>query len=856
MDNLTQAHGGGRAAVTPGTKPVCGASASSGSGWSGFRQRHLFDYNPAATRFWTMLVTSGAAAMVWSLFTLAGLAWTDLLQIVFWAIVVAIAAGFPIEIPRTKQSIACGDSLIFLLLALYGPAAAVLAASLEGTAGAMRGSSRLSSRLGTFAAGAFGMALAGGSFSLAQSSLQSAGLAPGAAEMAALIVAALVYFPAQTMPQMQIFCLKRGSSLKLADWFEQGSWVGALYLVSAIVAGVLSLNAQVFGRSMVAIAVVAIGLALAMVRVHFRQQTLAHDAQEARVETAQRESQQNERRFLAAFSHAAIGMAIVNKDGIVLQANAAICALLGHSEHQLLGHGFHDLLHPGDAGLLERRTTALLAKRDDGFSMELRCLGADGREVWVSLHCALFDEPEATGVGSGLIFQLHDISSRRRAEGELQHIAYHDSLTDLANRNCFQERLKVAVERHGDDAGSSFAVMYLDLDRFKLVNDSLGHSAGDELLKIVGLRLQAQTRPTDLVARLGGDEFAILIEDRPQQEEVLALGERILATLDQPVRLRGTELRPQASIGVTFSDLGDREPEAILRDADFAMYQAKGSGKGRLALFDASLHEEIGHRLQLEADLRRAIGEGQLTLAYQPLYQLEPHQLIGFEALARWVHPTRGPISPAIFIALAEESGCIEALTAWAVDEATRQLAEWRCACPASCGLVMHVNVSGKDLCRPYFVERVRKSLTRHQLPAALLTLEITESTLMEQRELAMAALADLRDLGVKLGIDDFGTGYSSLAYLSTLPFDCLKIDRSFVMGIEDSPQNLEIVRTVVSLGLSLNKHVVAEGIETQQQLQTLKDLGATIGQGYLLSRPLPAQRIEELFQAEWKVAA
>jgi EAL domain-containing protein (putative c-di-GMP-specific phosphodiesterase class I) len=264
-------------------------------------------------------------------------------------------------------------------------------------------------------------------------------------------------------------------------------------------------------------------------------------------------------------------------------------------------------------------------------------------------------------------------------------------------------------------------------------------------------------------------------------------------------------------------------------------------------LFDSSLLEQLGSKLQLEADLRRAIGEGQLSLVYQPLYRLEPHRLDGFEALMRWVHPTRGPISPGTFIALAEETGVIEALTQWAIDEAVRQHAQWTRAHPELGSLVMHVNVSGRDLSRPHLVPHVRAVLEHHQLPPKQLVLEITESVLMEHRELAMRALGELTELGVKVGIDDFGTGYSSLAYLSTLPFDCLKIDRSFVIGMDQSRQHLEIVRTIISLGRTLNKQVVAEGVETPEQLKRLRQLGATIGQGYLLARPLHPLQAQRL---------
>ena len=345
---------------------------------------------------------------------------------------------------------------------------------------------------------------------------------------------------------------------------------------------------------------------------------------------------QNQQRFHAAFTHAAIGMAIVSPDGHIVQVNQALCSLLGATPEQLIGRDFGSLLHPGDAAMLARHAHSVSTRRDESFSIEMRCLGfradaaAPEAETWVSLHCGLFgDAGDAPGTQGGLIYQLHDITSRRRAEGDLRHIAYHDSLTDLANRNCFQERLNAAVERQRADPQHRFAVMVLDLDRFKSVNDNLGHPAGDHLLKVAAARITNSVRPGDLVARLGGDEFAVLFEGQSTPEELDAVGRRLLASLEAPLRINGTEVRSGASVGLAFGDLGGEpatplDADEVLRHADLAMYKAKGDGKGRLAVFDTRLTEQLGHKLQLEADLRRAIGEGQLSLAYQPLYQLEP----------------------------------------------------------------------------------------------------------------------------------------------------------------------------------------------------------------------------------------
>ncbi len=807
-----------------------------------FRQAHLYDYNPASARAWTLLVTLGGACVLAALLGLRGLAASDLGPIALGLGLVAVASWFPVHIPRTSYAVGVSDIFIFTLLATEGPHAAVLAAMVDGAVGAWRARSRLTGQLSTPATGALAMTVAGQAQVFTAAALVAAGQGEAAATFVSLCAVAPLYFVFSTLPLTMVLSLKRSQPLDLRAWWQSCSWVAALYLVAAVVAALVHTNAQTLGTSIVAVGAAVCLAVVLLLRQSLDRQERERSAQDLRIAEAERESMLNQQRFGAAFSHAAVGMAIVGPSGRLLQVNKALCDLLMRSESELLGLPFEPHLYPGDAELFRRQTAEVQRSREHSFSIELRCVNARGQDLWTSLHCSHFDDPG--NAGTCLIYQLHDISSRRLAESRLHHIAFHDGLTDLANRHCFQERLAVSVERSRLDAEVRFAVMFLDLDRFKVVNDSLGHVAGNQLLREVAMRLAACVRPVDLVARLGGDEFAVLLEDLHQAEDGMSLALRLLEALAQPISINGTEVVPGASIGITFSDMGYRTVDEVLRDADLAMYEAKAAGRGRVALFDISMHERIADKLALEADLRRAIGAGQLTVMFQPLFHLDPYRPYGFEALARWVHPERGPVSPAVFISLAEESGHIAALTHWVIDHSVQQLATWQQQEPHMRGLGMHVNISGRDLADPALVPHVLAVLQRHGVDAELLTLEITETTLMGELDLSMQSLHRLREMGVRFSIDDFGTGYSSLSYLSTLPIDSLKIDRSFVMHMETQPQNIEIIRAVMNLGTSLGKRVVAEGIETPQQLATLRSLGVHIGQGYLLARPLRADQV------------
>jgi diguanylate cyclase (GGDEF)-like protein/PAS domain S-box-containing protein len=819
----------------------------------GWRQRfvaaHFHDYNPAAAHMWLAIALAGALALVSSVLALSSPVAPDRLHTAVALLFVAIAAWFPVHIPRSKYSIGAADVFVFLMLSVLGTAPAVLAVGLEGLIGAWRSTKRLSSRVSTPAAAMAAMAVCGTLFQTLWPLLLGQGLSVPMAKFIALLPVALVPFMLPTWALMATVTLKKGAWPELRTWFTSFSWLAGIYLAAALVAGIVQLNASHHGLTAIAAVAVAALAVVALLRLSVAHNEAEHRAQETRVSHAQREAEMNQLRFAAAFTHAAIGMAIVDARGHVVRVNQALVALLARSEAALVGQRFVDMLHPSDLALFKRQSQAVAERASaTTFSAELRCTAGDGSELWVALHCGRYED--ADGSQDGLIYQVQDITQRQVAEARLQHLAYHDSLTELPNRAYFHAQLSQAVEASRTDPGVRFAVMFLDLDRFKVVNDSLGHFYGNELLREVGRRIQQCLRRNEIVARLGGDEFAVLLRDLHDTDDGVGLAERILQAISRPLPIGGTEIAPSASVGVTISDLGYRTVDEMLRDADLAMYEAKAAGRSRVAVFDRSMHERIADKLALEADLRRAIGEGELTLSYQPLFDLTPHRLVGFEALARWVHPTRGPVSPAVFIGVAEEAGHIEALTAWVIEKSVAQLAAWHRAAPHMAHLGVNVNISGRDLARPDFIESVLSTLHRHGVASNRLTLEITETVLMNRLDTVRNAIARLRSAGVRMAIDDFGTGYSSLSYLGKLPVDCLKIDRSFVVAMADGAEFVEIVRAVLTLGQALGKRVVAEGIETAEQLAILRRLGVHAGQGYLLSRPLRPEQVPALLYA------
>lgn len=427
-----------------------------------------------------------------------------------------------------------------------------------------------------------------------------------------------------------------------------------------------------------------------------------------------------------------------------------------------------------------------------------------------------------------------------------RHAAFHDSLTGLPNRPLLIDHLKLAIERSKFHNDHLFAILFIDLDRFKNINDSLGHNTGDQLLVAIAARIGECLRPTDTIARLGGDEFAILLDGLEDWTIATAVAERIQGELLKPFSLNGHEVYTTASIGIRLSVDGREDAENMLRDADTAMYRAKDNGKARHELFDRTMHTRAVALLKLENDLRRAIEREEFRVHYQPIISLETEALVGFEALARWNHPERGLVPPDEFIPLAEETGLITDIGAWILRESCMQLRQWQSALGRA-SLTMSVNLSGKQLTQTDLIQQVENTLQQTGVNPTCLRLEITESVVMENAELATNTLLQLRKLGVNLSIDDFGTGYSSLSYLHRFPVNTLKIDRSFIGRMAKGDENSEIVRTICTLANNLGMEVVAEGVETREQLEILRSLKCEYGQGYLFSRPVDAEKATAL---------
>jgi diguanylate cyclase (GGDEF)-like protein/PAS domain S-box-containing protein len=832
------------------------------------------NYNRAATLYWWLVVVLGHVLLGALLVQLSMQPWPVLAQVAV-GVLLAVGSGlFPVRVPGTINSFAAGEVVIFLVLLLHGPAAAAVVAAAESGVGAWRTSRRWTSRISSPALATLAMSAAGWLFDAGRQALAARGLEGPAPLLGLAMGVALVYFVISSALYSGVSRFNRGERFfRLADLVSAFRWVGLAYAGSAALAVLLFIAYRLAGGEVLLVMVPLLAMMLVTLHFYFRQQEATESARRAQAEGAEREAallareaeaaaqhlrelEASERRFHSAFTHAAIGMALLDFDGRIVKANAALASLLGTEAAALEGVRLHDRVHGNDREAFASRLAQLGAIGRSDFALELRLTTPTGAAArWASLHCGFFTEPDAAT--PCLIVQLHDVSARRQAEAGLEHLAFHDSLTGLPNRRRLLDCLASSLARAERDPRHAFAVLFLDFDRFKLVNDSLGHSAGDELLVQLARRLQERLRPADVLARLGGDEFALIADRVEHPRDATLLAERLLAALAPPFLVAGHEVGASASIGITYSHLGYRSAEELLRDADTAMYKAKALGKARYAVFDASLHTEVSRRLRLEGDLRRAIDAGHLAVAYQPLFELGraggsgAGRLLGFEALLRWNHPQDGELAPLSFLPMAEESGLMPALSDFVLHCACRQLREWQLLDPSLAELTMSVNVAADDIGASGFVARVTRAVIEAGLRPQHLVLELTENILMSRLAGGIGALTELRRLGVHVAVDDFGTGYSSLSHLAKLPIDSLKIDKSFVGHLEPGSDEAAVVAAIIRLGQSLRKSIVAEGIESAEQLQALRALGCTQGQGHHLSVPLTAAAASTLLREQ-----
>ncbi|MEA5088982.1 putative bifunctional diguanylate cyclase/phosphodiesterase [Solidesulfovibrio sp.] len=540
--------------------------------------------------------------------------------------------------------------------------------------------------------------------------------------------------------------------------------------------------------------------------------------------------------------------AVLDAAGVIVAANASCRALLGEIEAgEVIGRLFaaycEKLLSPAAAAGVREGLASVLSGTAQRYEMDLFC-GKPQHPVWRAL-CAT----PLAGPTRGALVVLADISRQKQLEEHILHDAFHDTLTGLFNRALFLNRLEQSIKRLKRNPQALYAVLYLDMDRFKLVNKTFGHVTGDRLLMVIANRLQKLLRDVDTLARFGGDEFAILVEDVGGLTDASAMADNVLRQLAAPFRLKKQEIFVTCSIGVVLGSAAYEHPDQVLRDADNAMYSSKEHGGDHYTVFDAGMRVVTQRRMEMELALRQALESGEITVHYQPIVSLSTGDITGVEALARWQHPRQGNITPSEFIPIAEETGLINDLGALVLRESCRRMVSLGRANPDAAKLTLSVNISGRQFKRPDFVEEVAGILTETGIDPSLVRLELTESVLMDNADEAVATIKRLKALSVKVVIDDFGTGYSSLSYIQRFPFDSLKVDRSFVGNMNEAEQNMEIVRAIIAMAHKLGLEVVAEGVELDEHRTALTDLHCESAQGFYFSRPVPGDELDALIK-------
>ncbi len=777
---------------------------------------------------------------------------------ILFALTIGFGSRITLEIPRFKSHIAVSDVFIFFALLLYGGEIAIFLSAIE----AFFSSWRFCNKKFTVFFNAAAMAL---STSVVYAVLLISGLYTettlhGRIEefdsfAIALCLMMLTQFIANTTLTAIYGSLKTGSPL-WEVWKTKYAWTFLTYLVGALGAGTLiQLNDNIgFGVVIATFPVIFfVYLAYRMYLKNVEMATSQAEQAEKHAEILEKQSaalKKSEERFRSAFDYAPIGIALVAPNGNWLKVNHALCQILGYTEEEFLATDFHSVLFEEDLGTTLIKIHDLFTGKIANYQMEQRYIHKNGETVWASWSVSLASESEQ----SNLIFQIQDITDKKLAEEKLQYEATHDALTGLPNRALFLQRLENALKETQENPLYKVSVLFIDLDRFKIVNDSLGHLMGDQLLIGISERLRDCLRPSDIVARLGGDEFTILVEGNHREKEVINIAERIKEKFVIPFNLKGQEVYSSASIGILHASENHLTSADLLRDADTAMYQAKRAGKARHEVFDEQMFKAAKETLQLENDLRRAVEHNEVCVYYQSIHSISTGRVLGFEALARWQHRDFGLLSPNKFIPLAEEIGLIDRLGEQIMWLACSQMRLLKENTIGGEELILTVNLSCKQFKQPNLVQNIKQILEETDFPADKLKIEITESVFFEHKETAVKMLNDLRDLGIEINIDDFGTGYSNLSYLMQLPISTLKIDRSFIEPIKHADSNVEIVQTIVMLAKNLGMKVIAEGVETEIQLEQLKKFNCEVAQGYLFSRPMSFEDTQEFLGTEIKL--
>ncbi|MEP6850190.1 MAG: EAL domain-containing protein [Acidobacteriota bacterium] len=767
------------------------------------------------------------------------------------AFTIGVGSRITIQIPRFKSHISVSDTFIFLALLLYGGEAAIILSAVE----ALCSSWRFCNKKITVVFNASVMAISTTTVVLTlkafglYSESQLHGFGPNLSKFfIALSLMAVAQFIVNTSVASIYDSIKSSIPL-LETWTNKYVWTFLTYFIGATSAGLLVQLAASIGFGIIIATFPVILFVFLTYRMYLQNIEMSiGQAEQAEEHAAVLKNQsdalrESEERFRSAFDHAPIGIALLSAAGKWLKVNHALCSILGYREDEFLSTDLDTVLFPEDQGRTTSKIREVLAGNVASWQEEQRYLHKSGRTVWTSWSVSSAGQTGAHP--TNLILQLQDITDKKLAEEKLQHDATHDALTGLPNRALLMGKLSEALVKISSKPGYRVCVLFVDVDRFKYVNDSLGHVIGDQLLIKISQRLSECLRPSDMVARLGGDEFMILVEGNYEVPETVAIAERIQKKFGIPFELQGNEIYSSASIGILHASDKHLTSEDIMRDADTAMYQAKRAGKARHEIFDEGMHTAAIETLQLETDLRRSIEREELSVEYQLIFSLSTGFIGGVHALPRWDHPRLGTVSRRKFIDLAEEIGIIQQLGKLFLRKACKEIRNIQLERPSEPRLVLCANLMSSQLVQKDLLENIQKILADADFSPNDLSLEITDSVFFEQPQKAVDLLFRIRNLGIELKVGNFGTGYSNLNYLTQLPVSSLKIDRNFVRMIGQPEERGDLVRAVAMLARNLHLKVIAEGVETLEQLHELKLLGCDSAQGGLFGEPMNAVQLK-----------